>query len=63
MYLSFMVIVETWLRMTFLEKGEKSLRSPEGCAEVELLRKKGHRKRDYKGVPITQDTLICYFSL
>lgn len=60
-----MVIVETWLRMTFLEKGEKSLRSPERVAKVELLGKKGHRKRDFEEVPTTQDTYtsICYFSL
>lgn len=34
-------------------------------AEVELSGKKGHRKRDYKGVPTTQDTrtIICCFSL
>lgn len=42
----------------------EEFKKPRGlCAEVELSRKNGHRKRDYKGVPTTQDTHICYFSL
>lgn len=57
-----MVIVETWLRMTFIEKEE--FKKPRGlCAEVELSRKKGHRKRDYEGVPTTQDTHMLFFSI
>lgn len=48
--------------MTFIEKEE--FKKPRGlCAEVELSRKKGHRKRDYEGVPTTQDTHMLFFSI